>query len=53
MTIVKSDKEGESDEEVEKPCDKKLVEVVSGKVADYFAKNKQLRKVLLGKKANA
>jgi hypothetical protein len=49
---VKSDDEGD-DESEEKPCDKKLVEVVTNKVTEYFGKNKQLRKVLFSKKANA
>lgn len=52
LGLVKSEDEGD-DESEEKPCDKKLVEVVTSKVTEYFGKNKQLRKVLFSKKPNA
>lgn len=41
MKLLKLDGEKNDDDESEvKPCDQKLVDLVSGKVKDYFEKNK-------------
>lgn len=41
MKLLKIDGEKSDDDESEvKPCDQKLVDLVSGKVKEYFEKNK-------------
>lgn len=51
--LIKIEGEKDDDDSGEvKPCDRKLTDLVSNKVSEYFESHKQLRKVLLGKRAN-